>query len=70
MAVDVDGTGSSFEAGQPRPLFQVQNVGSLSAISPYDVTADGQRFIIVTNETGQASAINVVLNWDAELHTK
>jgi serine/threonine protein kinase len=70
MAVDVDGTGSSFEAGRPRPLFQVQNVGSLSAISPYDVTADGQRFIVITGEAGQTSTINVVVNWDAELRAK
>jgi serine/threonine protein kinase/Tol biopolymer transport system component len=70
MAVDVNGTGSSFEAGRPRPLFQMMNPIPASTISPYDVTADGQRFIIITGDAGQTSTINVAVNWDAELQTK
>ena len=70
MAVDINGAGSSFEAGRPRPLFQMMNPIPASGTSPYDVTADGQRFIVITGEAGQASTINVVVNWDAELKTK
>jgi Tol biopolymer transport system component/predicted Ser/Thr protein kinase len=70
MVVNVNGTGSSFEAGRPRPLFQLMNPIPASTISPYDVTADGQRFVIITGDAGQTSTINVVLNWNAELRTK
>jgi dipeptidyl aminopeptidase/acylaminoacyl peptidase len=71
MAVDVSGTGPSFEAGRPRPLFSVTNARSSSALnSPFDVTANGQRFIAVVGEGRQVSTINIVLNWDAELRTK
>jgi hypothetical protein len=71
MAVDVNGTGESFEADRPRPLFPTTSLSPVLINGwPYDVTADGQRFIMVTGNTVQASTINVVLNWDAELHNK
>ena len=64
MAVDVDGSGSSFEAGEPRRLFSVLAV---SENMPYDVTADGQQFIINCRGQGTGmNSINVIVNWNEE----
>ena len=39
-----------------------------SAWDPFDVTADGQRFLVNAVDQPQAAEpINVVVNWDAEL---
>jgi len=69
MAVEVKGEGESFEVSQPRQLF---SIGIPAAGNkPYDVTADGQRFIIVTRELGIAAAqVNLIVNWDAEIQSK
>ncbi len=64
MAVEVKTTGTTFEAGRPRELFQTRAV-TLSAESPvYDVTADGQRFLINTAlEAEGPPAMTVWMNW-------
>jgi hypothetical protein len=55
-------TGGKFESGPPAPLFKVAPSGD------YDVSADGQRFLVTTGVTGsQSSPFNVVLNWTATL---
>jgi Tol biopolymer transport system component len=58
VPISVNPHGSTVEAGTPVPLFSVR-VGS-----DYDVTPDGQRFLINT-PTGESSTtpITVVLNW-------
>jgi serine/threonine protein kinase len=56
-------TGDVFEAGTPQPLFWVRARGYLR----YDVTADGQRFLINTPSGEGASALSVVLNWTTKL---
>jgi len=33
----------------------------------YDVTRDGQRFLMVKDQSGSATQINVVVNWFDEL---
>jgi serine/threonine protein kinase len=67
-AVDVDGRGNSFVAGQAKPLFAVHPPVTNK---PYDVTADGQRFVVVTSDQGVASSsISVVVHWDAERKEK
>jgi eukaryotic-like serine/threonine-protein kinase len=65
MAVAVNGKGSTFEVGAVRALFQTR----LTALRyGYDVSADGQRFLINTlPEQAVARPITVVLNWQAEL---
>jgi serine/threonine protein kinase len=70
MAVPVR-SGSSFEFGVPVPLFATKTVGG-SAFSSgyshqYDVTPDGQRFLLNTEADGSATPITVVLNWTAPL---
>ena len=66
MAVDVT-AGSSFEARAPKALFQTQVV-RYDAPNRYDVSADGQRFL-VNCPVGEVSQtpITVVLNWTAGL---
>jgi hypothetical protein len=65
MAVDVDGTGGSFKAGEPRPLFSAP---VLTTNVPYAVTADGKQFIIVSRAHAESSnSINVIINWNAEI---
>ncbi|HEY4579582.1 MAG TPA: hypothetical protein VIG89_00985, partial [Candidatus Acidoferrales bacterium] len=66
MAAAVNGKGSSFEVGIVKPLFDTRATGGRY---PYDVSADGQRFLINTLP-GQAtsSPVTVVLNWTAGLN--
>ncbi len=56
------------EAGAAHPLFRFNNpVGIVGVISPYDVTADGQRFILITMPQQAPKPITLVTNWTAEL---
>jgi eukaryotic-like serine/threonine-protein kinase len=67
MAVEVDGSSDTFEAGVPAPLFEPR-VGSISGDSPYDVAADGRRFLVnVLVEENAPVPVTVVLNWTADL---
>jgi hypothetical protein len=70
MAVEI-ATKPSFSAGTPKMLFEGQ-YQSLSTISTpnYDVSPDGQRFLMLKPTEQVQSAptqINVVLNWFEEL---
>ncbi len=59
-----------FSVGKSRELFDVtQMFLPNTAAANYDVTPDGQRFIMVRNsDSSQSSAtINVILNWGEEL---
>jgi Tol biopolymer transport system component/predicted Ser/Thr protein kinase len=69
MAVDI-ATQPSFAAGKPRMLFEGQYVPTPATIPNYDVSPDGQRFLMLKPiEQAQAAPtqINVVLNWFEEL---
>jgi serine/threonine-protein kinase len=72
MAVDVT-TKPSFSAGKPRMLFEGQYQPNQGAVANYDVSPDGQRFLML-KPVAQAQAgptqINVVLNWFEELKQK
>ncbi len=64
MVVPVQ-TDTTFKAEKPRLLFEGSyRYNFTSVTSDYDVTADGQQFVMVKEETSQ---INVVLNWFEEL---
>jgi len=55
--------GEVLQTGWPQPLFQT-DVPVSSVLDQYDVTADGQRFLIIENEEGAASPpIHVAVNW-------
>jgi len=67
MVATVNGKGSSLEVGAVKPLFQTR-AASPNYQYPYDVSADGQRFLINTLPEQVASApITVVVNWTAGL---
>jgi len=67
MAVRVEAKGGDFSPGEARPLFRE----SLAAVaSPYDVSPDGQRFLVNSlGETG-SSPLTVVVNWKELLKNK
>lgn len=68
MAVDVTLKNNSFQAGVPRMLFQTRILGAPGPRNAYDVSPDGQRFLInsIPAETA-ATPITVVTNWNADL---
>ncbi len=72
MAVDVIAQ-PSFSVGKPRMLFEGQYQPSPYVYENYDVSPDGQRFLMLKPvESGAAAPtqINVVLNWFEELKQK
>ncbi len=68
MAVDIQ-AGHGIMAGVPHALFQTAITDLLGA--PYDVSSDGQRFLVGAGRSASSDApITVVLNWWAGLKTK
>jgi Tol biopolymer transport system component len=65
-------TTPAFEADVPKPLFPVQVMfPGLGLRTHYDVTADGQRFLLVSPLGSETLAgTQVVLNWTAEARRK
>jgi Tol biopolymer transport system component len=69
MAVQVT-TGASFEASSPVALFQTHRRQPVSAqdVFSYDVSGDGQRFLILTKvDEGNPAPLSVLLNWSSEM---
>jgi hypothetical protein len=67
-AVEV-GVGQAFEAGTPRPLFATQML--VKDVACYDVTADGQRFLITELlKSEEPEPITLVVDWPAALRKK
>ena len=61
----VDGSGSSFKVGKVEVLFEVnpRRPGWI-----YDVTKDGERFVVNTSLTSApVSPVTLITNWDTEL---
>jgi Tol biopolymer transport system component len=69
MAVDVK-AGATFEAGVAKPLFPIRRREPISAadLFSYDVSADGQRFLVDT-DTGEVTSapLTAIVNWTAGL---
>ena len=63
--------GVNFDAGAPVPLFQAnprEPVGTSEQLF-YDVSKDGQRFLINTEvREAEVEPMTVVLNWAAKLN--
>jgi Tol biopolymer transport system component len=77
VAVSVHASSTTFEFSTPHPLFDSGYVNAAPGpgnYNTYDVTADGQRFLIPRPATDSAvlanTPINVVLNWPALLNKK
>lgn len=72
MAVEI-ATRPSFSSAKPRVLFEGQYQPTPLTLPNYDVSPDGQRFLMLKpSESAEAGAtqINVVLNWFEELKQK
>ena len=72
MAVPL-GIGPNFDAGPPAALFQAhaRELVATSEQVSYDVTKDGQRFLINTQvKNADTHPMSVILNWDADLKKK
>ncbi len=68
IAVDIE-IEPTFKAGKPRVLFTASYAHHpLNRASQfYDISPDGQRFLMIKDEGTPANQINVVLNWFEEL---
>ena len=67
MAVEVKGQGATLEVGAARVLFDVRP-GNPTSGYQYDVTSDGQRFLVnISVDQKASSPITVVINWTADL---
>jgi Tol biopolymer transport system component len=71
MAVDVT-TQPAFSAGKPKMLFEGPSVPNSPTTTYYDVSADGQRFLMIkpAEQAQAATQIVVVQNWFEELKQK
>ena len=69
MAVPVK-TGSNFDAGTPTALFQAnpREMVATSELFSYDVSNDGQKFLVNASLKTAMTPMSVVLNWSAKLN--
>jgi eukaryotic-like serine/threonine-protein kinase len=72
-SVHVDTKGSTFSAGKPARVLKSAYFSGTPQ-RPYDVTADGRKFLMIKDPSGDRSQslprIVVVLNWQEELKTR
>jgi hypothetical protein len=69
MAVAVT-TDAGFKSGSPVALFQTHRRQSVSSqdVFSYDVSGDGQKFLIITKmDEATAAPLSVLLNWSSEM---
>jgi serine/threonine protein kinase len=69
MVMDIK-NGAAFEASVPVALFQTHPRQPLSAMDffSYDVTADGQKFLVNARvDTSNSAPLSVILNWSSEM---
>jgi eukaryotic-like serine/threonine-protein kinase len=72
MAAEVNGTGAAFQVGAARRLFEVrrrtESYRGFGLGSAYDVTPDGQRFLVnVVDQAALPPPVTVITNWAATL---
>jgi eukaryotic-like serine/threonine-protein kinase len=66
VAVDVNASGNAVRLGTPHDLFQT--VGIQREYGPFDVAADGKKFLLNSGNLKEGSdPFTLVLNWPAEL---
>jgi len=69
MSAAVNGAGSAFEVGAVRPLFDTRALTIGNTGFMYDVSPDGQRFLVNTlAEQAAPAPITLVVNWRALLN--
>lgn len=68
VAVEVSARGDTFEVGAGKALFETR---PSTPGNVYDVTRDGQRFLVNTAVQAQSSSpLTLVVNWTADLKKK
>ena len=71
QTVDVETSGGQFRVSRPRELFSGPFADLTTSACMYDVTPDGQRFVMFQGEIDQSSTghehVRVISNWFAEL---
>lgn len=68
MAVEVTGDGPTFQSSVPKTLFEMRIRGLPGPRNYYDVSHDGQRFLVAsTPEEAATQPMTVVLNWLSDL---
>ena len=58
-------TQPNFHVDSVRPLFQLDFPNYSDPL--YDVSADGQRFVVITADRTKSASITLVTDWPAEL---
>jgi Tol biopolymer transport system component len=66
MSVDI-ASNPSFTAGIPKVLFRTATWALSAPNSTWDMTPDGQRFLVITTPEGASASLVVELNWQAGL---
>jgi len=57
----------AFTSGRPQLVFEVPYLTDQFGTSNYDISPDGQRFLMIKQEQTAEAQIHVVLNWFEEL---
>jgi len=71
MSVPVKTGGAGMEFGTPHALFKTRLFGQQAILHEFDVTPNGQQFIVGTLiGEPKAPPPTVILNWTAELNKK
>jgi len=65
MTVSVKQTSDSFETLPPQELFAIAAPGNY--LGPYEVSRDGQRFLVLSAEEETSQSLTVIVNWPALL---
>jgi hypothetical protein len=66
MVAKVNGAGAQFEVGTAQKLFRVQRAGD--GDSPFAVSRDGQRFLILSAVEGESPGITLMTNVEGRLN--
>lgn len=60
----------ALELGRPAVLFELPRYSRTNVGYPYDVTPDGQRFIVIRPRPQASAGLTVVVNWTATLRAE
>ena len=63
MAVSVIPGGTLFQAGPPAALFSMKTSAARSSTWHYDVTGDGERFLLLESVEEISKPMTLVINW-------
>ena len=66
-------TVGEFSVGSPKPLFRLPALPGMVIEYQYDVSADGQRFVVVKDvedEQANRPSVHIVLNWYEEFRDR